>query len=136
LRLVACSTEELTLEVTCSKGTYIRALARDIAVCLGTVGHLTSLVRTRVGHFTLDDAVSLDRLADDGVEASLQSPRRALPDAPDYGATPEEIARLVNGQAIAFEVLRAESLWVYDPSGRVVCLASADGSLLHPRLLL
>ena len=136
LRLVARSTDELTLEVTCSKGTYIRALARDLAECLGTVGHLRSLVRTRVGHFTLDDAVPLDRLAEQGIGPSLQSPRRALPDAHEYGATPDEVARLTNGQAIPCAVLRAESLWVYDPDGRVVCLASADRNLLHPRLLL
>lgn len=57
---------EVRFEVDCSSGTYIRALARDLGVVLGTGGHLTALRRTRVGAFTLDD-VTLDAvgLADD-----------------------------------------------------------------------
>src|SRR4030081_2757411 len=53
LRLLEWSESDLRIEVTCSKGTYIRALARDIAKALHTVGHLTALVRTRVGSFEL-----------------------------------------------------------------------------------
>jgi tRNA pseudouridine55 synthase len=52
----------LAFEVACSKGTYIRVLARDVAAALGTVGHLTSLRRTRFGRFDEGDAVSLERL--------------------------------------------------------------------------
>ena len=54
--------ESITLSATVSKGTYIRSLARDIAVALGTVGHVTMLRRTKAGPFTLDQAISLDKL--------------------------------------------------------------------------
>ena len=50
-------------QVVCSKGTYMRALARDLAWHLGTVGHIVALQRHRVGYFTLDQALSLDNLA-------------------------------------------------------------------------
>jgi tRNA pseudouridine55 synthase len=54
---------DLDVEVDCSSGTYIRALARDLGDALGVGGHLTSLRRTRVGRFDLDQARSLDDLA-------------------------------------------------------------------------
>lgn len=55
---------DLDVEVDCSSGTYIRALARDLGAALGVGGHLTSLRRTRVGRFGLDRACSLDELAE------------------------------------------------------------------------
>lgn len=51
-----------TFRVVCSKGTYVRSLARDIAVALGTVGHVVALKRTQVGSFLLSHAISLDFL--------------------------------------------------------------------------
>lgn len=56
---------DLDVEVDCSSGTYIRALARDLGTALGVGGHLTALRRTRVGPFTLEHARTLDQLADD-----------------------------------------------------------------------
>jgi len=55
--------EEWPLTAHVSKGTYIRSLARDIAIALGTVGHVVMLRRTKAGPFTLDGAISLDKLA-------------------------------------------------------------------------
>jgi tRNA pseudouridine55 synthase len=55
---------EATLTVNCSKGTYVRALARDISLKLGTFGHVIKLRRTRIGKFLLSDAISLDKLKD------------------------------------------------------------------------
>ncbi|TVS87589.1 tRNA pseudouridine(55) synthase TruB [Mycobacterium helveticum] len=55
---------DLDVEVDCSSGTYVRALARDLGAALGVGGHLTSLRRTRVGRFGLDQAGSLDDLAE------------------------------------------------------------------------
>lgn len=56
---------DLDVEVDCSSGTYIRALARDLGAALGVGGHLTALRRTRVGPFTLEHARTVDQLADD-----------------------------------------------------------------------
>jgi tRNA pseudouridine55 synthase len=76
---------DVDVEVDCSSGTYIRALARDVGAALGVGGHLTSLRRTRVGRFGLDQACTLDDLAEEPRvsysldEACLQSfPRRDL----------------------------------------------------------
>jgi tRNA pseudouridine55 synthase len=127
------SLEPLKLEVTCSRGTYIRSLARDLAVALGTVGHLAHLVRTRVGPFRIEDAVALEGL---DVARSLLSADCALLDAPSFQATPEDLARLVNGQAVAAGGLHGDPVRVYDPEGQLVCVGRADGDLLHPRLML
>ncbi len=54
----------ITISIVCSKGTYIRALARDIGKSLDSGGHLTSLVRTRVGDATLDNCLQVDELDD------------------------------------------------------------------------
>ena len=136
LRLLSLAEGELTLEVTCSKGTYIRALARDVAAALGTVGHLRALTRTRVGPFSLDHSIALDALAGRGVDAFIQPASRAIPEAPSFSADGAQVARLANGQAVGVNGLRADAVWVYDPHGRLVCLASADGIHLRPRLLL
>ena len=53
-------TNEFAFEISCSSGTYIRAIARDLAYKLGTVGYMSSLLRTQSGAFTLDNAVSID----------------------------------------------------------------------------
>jgi tRNA pseudouridine55 synthase len=68
---------DLDVEVDCSSGTYIRALARDLGSALGVGGHLTALRRTRVGPFTLEHARTVDQLADDpslnlGVDAAVR----------------------------------------------------------------
>lgn len=56
---------DLDVEVECSSGTYVRALARDLGAALGVGGHLTALRRTRVGPFTLDHARTLEELVED-----------------------------------------------------------------------
>jgi tRNA pseudouridine55 synthase len=136
LRLLDSSADGLVLEVACSKGTYIRALARDISRALGTLGHLTRLVRTQVGPFRLEDALTLSAIAEHGVASALLPPEVALPNAPVYCAEPSDAMRLANGQAVSSEGLLAELVRVHDPAGQLVCLASADGQRLRPRIVL
>ncbi len=85
--------------VRCSSGTYIRALARDLGVALGTGGHLTRLRRTRVGGYGIQDARTLEQLADRfevlplAQAASAAFPRRNL--------SADEARRLANGGRLA-----------------------------------
>ena len=60
IELLDCSLPDITIRVVCSKGTYIRALARDIGEALGSGAHLTALRRTRVGDIKADDCIRLD----------------------------------------------------------------------------
>ena len=61
IELLDLEGDGLTLRVVCSKGTYIRALARDIGVALGSGAHLTALRRTRVGDIPVEECLSLDK---------------------------------------------------------------------------
>ena len=67
----------LQLRVVCSKGTYIRALARDIGVALGSGAHLTGLRRTRVGDITIDQCLTLEALVDKLDNETYVSPEQA-----------------------------------------------------------
>lgn len=62
IELLACELPDIRIRVVCSKGTYIRALARDIGVALHSGAHLTALERTRVGEVRLEDCLALDQV--------------------------------------------------------------------------
>jgi tRNA pseudouridine55 synthase len=64
IELVSCNLPDITIRVVCSKGTYIRALARDIGFELQSGGHLTALTRTKVGDITLDECLKMNELDD------------------------------------------------------------------------
>jgi tRNA pseudouridine55 synthase len=97
--------DQATLASSVSKGTYIRSLARDIARALGTVGHVTMLRRTKAGPFTLDQAISLDKLAEIAserrLEHSLLPLTAGLDDIPALSVTPDQARLLRNGQKLA-----------------------------------
>ncbi|MGE4324295.1 MAG: tRNA pseudouridine(55) synthase TruB [Sphingobium sp.] len=94
----------LTLTAHVSKGTYIRSLARDIALALGTVGHVTMLRRVRAGPFTLESAISLDTLRNSANERAigrLMLPLTAgLDDIPALPVTPEQATALRQGKVL------------------------------------
>ncbi|MDQ1614570.1 MAG: tRNA pseudouridine55 synthase [Actinomycetota bacterium] len=71
------TTVELDVRVECSSGTYVRALARDLGSALGVGGHLTALRRTRVGPYTVEQARTLERLADELVVLPIADAARA-----------------------------------------------------------
>lgn len=97
--------DEITLTAHVSKGTYIRSLARDIALALGTVGHVTYLRRIKAGPFDLSHAISLDKLAELGngraLEQSLLPLRAALDDIPALSLSPDQAGALRQGRVLA-----------------------------------
>lgn len=96
---------EITLTAHVSKGTYIRSLARDIALALGSVGHVTMLRRVKAGPFTLDSAISLDKLDEAAKGRTLEQillPLRAgLDDIPALSLTPDQAGLLRQGRVLA-----------------------------------
>ncbi len=117
---------DVAVEVDCSSGTYIRALARDLGAALGVGGHLTALRRTRVGRYGLGDARTLDDLAGRPAlshsldEACLLAfPRRDITDA--------QAADAAHGRplpAAGIEGVHAAT----EPGGRVIALLADRGS--------
>src|SRR5690606_15986786 len=96
--------EAITLTAHVSKGTYIRSLARDIALALATVGHVTMLRRVKAGPFTLATAISLDKLdeaARGGGIGGLMLPLTAgLDDIPALPVSPDEALMLRQGRVL------------------------------------
>jgi len=96
--------EEVTLTAHVSKGTYIRSLARDIALALGTVGHVAMLRRLKAGPFTLVDSISLDKLTELGhgraLEDKLLPLRVGLDDIPALSLTPDQAGLLRQGRVL------------------------------------
>lgn len=96
--------ESITLTAHVSKGTYIRSLARDIAIALGTVGHVTYLRRTKAGPFDLSHAISLDKLAQLGharaLEDELLPMRAGLDDIPALPLSPDQAGLLRQGRVL------------------------------------
>ena len=124
--------EQVTLDATVSKGTYIRSLARDIARALGTVGHVSYLRRTRAGPFGLDQAVSLDFLTE--IAKARQLTRAVLPlqaaldDIPALPVTPDQAQLLRHGQKLfGFPAKPGLALATCEETPVALVEASADG---------
>ena len=105
LSLEESGPDSATLHVHCSKGTYVRSLARDIAEALGTVGHVSLLRRTAAGPFALDQALSLDKCVElvhgPAPEQALLPLTAGLDDIPALAVDPHEAAALKQGKRIA-----------------------------------
>src|ERR687890_601802 len=86
------------IEADCGKGTYVRAIARDLGRALGCLGHIAALRRTRVGPFTEHDAVTVDDIATD--PAALRPVETALSDLPSIAVSRDMAGPLMRGQSV------------------------------------
>ena len=101
LRLVAHSAERSEFEMSCEKGTYVRALARDLARLLGTFGHVVELRRTRVGPFDVDAAVTMAQLeAAERREDLLRPVAAGLSEIPELRLLPPQAEAVRHGNAV------------------------------------
>jgi tRNA pseudouridine55 synthase len=126
---------DLDVELDCSTGTYVRALARDLGRGLGTGGHLTALRRTRVGPFGLADAVTLDELAEreDPVPIPLDAAVAAAFDRRDL--TADEARRLGHGGRLE-PLGRSDPYGAFDPDGHAVALLEERDGTARPMVVL
>ena len=131
---------ELALEVTCSKGTYIRTLVEDLAKALGTCGHVTSLHRNFVGKFEESACVSLDDLANmdqDEMDARMLPIQAALPAWPKIELSDLHTLHFKQGRIIDLPVNPQDWIQVYSELGDFVGLGvSLEPNKLKPKKLL
>jgi tRNA pseudouridine55 synthase len=123
-----------TLSADVSKGTYIRSLARDIAHAAGTVGHVTMLRRTRAGPFTLENAISLDKLNAFGQGAAQEDvilPIEAgLVDIPALDLSPEQARAVQAGRVLTGIAMKDGLHWARGADLRPLALVeNIDGVL-------
>ena len=137
--------DHAVLAAECGKGTYVRALARDLGRALGALGHVSALRRSRVGPFGESDMISLERLealchraaAGEGHLADTLLPiETALDDIPALAVSPADAARLQRGQAV---LLRGRDASVFRgmvqvaSSGQLVAIAEVERGEIVPK---
>jgi tRNA pseudouridine55 synthase len=120
---------DLDVRVTCSTGTYIRALARDLGSALGVGGHLTALRRTRVGGFGIERAKTLEMLEAQLAVVPLADAVNAAFET--LTVTAEEATRIGYGQRLVLD-LPARPTGVFAPDGRVVALVEDRDRVAQP----
>jgi tRNA pseudouridine55 synthase len=133
LELVGHSGTQLVLNIECSKGTYIRSLARDLGAALGCGAHLADLARTFVGPFVLAHAVTLETLAQqDTVQPFLLLPETAVADWPAVTLDEQQRQDIRNGRAISLPEMPAHHLRAHAPDGALLALLRRDEHTWQP----
>lgn len=140
LEILEFADELLTVEVTCSKGTYIRVLAEDIGEALGCGAHLASLRRTKVGALSLEDAVTLQALETMSVEerlATLKPLDALMQTLPAVHLSENDRVRFCHGQRLALGLPSCPRVRVYGPDEQMVGTARVnERGVLEPERLI
>jgi tRNA pseudouridine55 synthase len=130
--------DHATLEMTCGKGGYVRAIARDLGQLLGCHGHVTHLRRMWSGPFEAKDGVSLDKIEklakSPDLDACLRPLEDGLADLPEVRCTPEGAARLRNGNpgtVLTSDAEYGEEAWA-SYQGHAVAVGIYRAGELHP----
>ena len=124
---------DLDATVRCSSGTYIRALARDLGAALGTGGHLTRLRRTRVGGYRIEDARTLEQLAERFEVLPLAQAAAAA--FPSRNLTADEARRLAHGGRLAATTASGSAAGpeaAYAPDGTLIALVAEESGQARP----
>lgn len=136
--------DRCVLEAECGKGTYVRALARDLGRALGACAHVEALRRTRVGPFGAEDTVTLAELeglkqgptGEDGLQVALKPVEAALGELPALTFTQPDAARLRQGQPVLLRgrdapILAGAAYAMF--KGRLVALGEVEGGEFKPK---
>jgi tRNA pseudouridine55 synthase len=130
----AADEHHVTIEVECGKGTYVRAIVRDLADALGACGHVSELRRTRVGGFLEADSAPLELLEDLGHKArqseALLPVETALDDIPVLAVTDEDAFRLKQGRSIVLVPRQVEAVKARLKPGSRTVSAMAGGAMV------
>lgn len=134
LELVRWETPDLTLDVTCSKGAYIRALARDLGAALGCGAHLAALKRTFVGAFRIEQATPLAALESDPalIGRVLLPPEAAVADWPAVALDAAQSQRVRNGLGIGLPDAVGDRVRAHGPDGALLALLRRDEAVWRP----
>src|SRR5688572_1805087 len=138
-------TFDFEVRVVCSPGTYIRTLAEDFGKQLNVGAHLAELRRTRVGDFTIDEALTLvqlkTRAAEEGVGRALYKPDEALTRLQAINVSDEDVSRIRHGlnlEASDPKWINGERVRIRDTAGELIAVGTFDSetATLHPSVVL
>ncbi len=134
LDIVHLDLPRLGLRVTCSSGTYVRALARDIGLALGVGAHLVSLRRTAIGELSVERALAIDDLVtSERVAAAALTPLVALGHLPTLDLDDAAMARIMHGGSIPAPRGSAGGTVVLAHAGSLVAIGERQDDVVHPR---
>lgn len=128
IQVVRYDYPELVLDIECGSGTYIRSLGRDLAIALNTRAVMSALVRTAIGPFSVEQAISPEELTAESLRGVLESPGAALQGLPTRIVSPAEAAELRFGRTIISpaDTLQTE-LVALDAQGDLVAILRPRG---------
>jgi len=134
LELVDWQPPQLTIDIMCSKGTYIRALARDIGAALGCGAHLHALRRTAVGEYRIEHATPLSTIeeSDFDIMSIMLPAEQAIADWPLVRLDASDTQRVRNGMAILAQGVAGERARAHGPDGRLLALLRRAGEFWQP----
>lgn len=133
LEIVSWESPFLILDVTCSAGTYIRSLAYDLGEVLNVGAHLTGLIRTASGAFTLEKSLFLDTLQDTSDWSSFLTPMQtALPHLPTIAITPDQARDLRFGRTLPYDGDSIERGVAVLPSGELIAVLKRLNDVWQP----
>lgn len=125
-----------------SSGTYVRSIAHEMGQKLGCGAHLSSLRRTAVAEFGLEDARTVEQIAEaasqERVDGLMVHPRRVLPRLPCVTADDETVGKIRHGRSVNLaDFSRSKWVKVFAGQSELICVASrVAGSLFHPKVVL
>ncbi|SHI69230.1 tRNA pseudouridine(55) synthase TruB [Propionispora hippei] len=132
IQLLTVKDNTLLFDVVCSKGTYIRSLCMDIGEKVGCPAVMSFLVRTRVGQFPLQEALTVEEIGQDK-ERALQPVDSSLGHMPELRLTAAQAQAFLYGQSIACASSETLPLRIYNEQGLLIGIGqSKDNSLLVP----
>lgn len=142
LEILSHTVDKILFKVFCSKGTYVRSLARDMGRALGCYGYAASIKRSRVGAMSLENTVSLEKLAvlkkDAILDEIIRPVQAVLADIPAVLVTPDQEQQLRYGQAVVypqhdlFSTGHICALCINDRN-KAVAIVDVDGRSLRPK---
>ena len=118
-----------TIDVKCSKGTYIRTLGSDVGDKLGCGATMTKLVRTQSSIFKIEESVKLDSLTSENYAEHVISPDELF-DCEKITVKGEVLSKVLNGNAIPYDGTEGAEYKVYDENDRFLCLSRMEDGML------
>ena len=132
INLVNFMNQQITFQVSCSKGTYIRTLGEDIAKKIGTKGYLTNLERIRVGKIKKIDSFSVEQIEELPIDErkKLLKPVYQLLELPKIELNNTETRNILNGQNLDIAIEAGEILLFYEKT--FIGIGISDGEMIKP----
>lgn len=130
LEIVDYDYPELELRLSCSSGTYVRSLGRDLAVALGTGAVMSELIRTKIGPYKFSEAVDLEKLDKDNLSDYLLPPLTALDSLPKINLGQQQIEEIRHGRTIPLDRMPTSDSQIHaalGPEGELVALLKPRG---------